>query len=43
MLGGLDAEKLAVTGEKSFLPLSQEEKFLEAIEKNPYFVIHNVW
>ena len=25
------------------VPLSQDEKFLEAIQKNPYFVIYKAW
>ena len=37
--GPLEAEKLAVTGERNFFRLTLEEKFLESIHKNPYFII----
>ena len=39
-IGRFEAEEVAVTGEKLFC-LSQKERFLEPIEKNPYIV--NYW
>ena len=39
-LGELEAERLAVTGRNFFFPLSQEETFLKAIEKNAFFIIY---
>ena len=36
-IGRFKAEELAVTGKKNFR-LSQKERFLDPIEKNPYIV-----
>ena len=41
-MGRAEAEKYEVTREKRIGAISQEERILEAIEKNPYFVIYFV-
>ena len=38
-MGQFEEEKLAVTGEIFFFLLSQKEKFLEPIKKDPYIVV----
>ena len=35
----MEAEKLAVIGERNFFRLTLEGKFLESVHKNPYFII----
>ena len=38
-MGKFEEEKLAVTGEFHFFLLSQKERFLEPIKKDPYIVV----
>ena len=39
-MGPVEAEKYEVTGEKRIGAIPQEERILETIKKNPYFVIY---